>query len=32
MIQLLPFFAGFITILFGIAFVLALKQMDKLNK
>ena len=31
MIQLLPFFAGFITILFGVAFVLALKKMGELK-
>jgi hypothetical protein len=31
MIQLLPFFAGFITILFGVAFVLALKKMGEIK-
>jgi hypothetical protein len=31
MIQFIPFFAGFITILFGIAFVLALKKMGEIK-
>jgi hypothetical protein len=31
MAQLIPYFAGFITLLFGVAFIIALKKMDKMK-
>ena len=32
MAQLIPYFAGLITLLFGVAFVIALKKMDQIKK
>jgi hypothetical protein len=32
MIEIIPYFAGFIMALFGVAFVLALQQFKKLDK